>query len=100
VKATPGAKVDTTGPLLASVFIDSPGEWRAMYIFTQPLHPAHPSFLMATPSDTPNESVVSGGYAGSREEFEKLFEQFLAYLREGKKPGIGDDIEPVGTQER
>jgi hypothetical protein len=53
-----------------------------MYLFTTPLHPAHPSFLVVTQSDNPSESVLSGSYAGSREEFENFFDALLARLRD------------------
>ena len=98
-KATPGAEVDTTGRLLASVLIASPPERRAMYLFTQPAHPAHPAFVMAVPSAASNEStMLKGGYAGSKEEFEKFFNQLLAATSSSVPHTVDEAVQVLRTR--
>ena len=71
-----------------------------MYLFTTPQHRAHPAFVVITASDNPNESVVSGSYAGSRDEFNELFEGLLAYVRDRRSPAVGTTTEGLGAQQR
>jgi hypothetical protein len=83
-KATPGAVVDVTGPLIGSVEIDSPPDQRAMYLFTLPAHPAHPAFIKAVPDPTSTDrTILTGGYAGSKVEYAKLFSQLAERLNIG-----------------
>lgn len=85
VKRAPGARVDGEGPMLVRISVRSSDE-NAVYLFTQPAHPAHPAYLKAfSTSASGRPTRIVGNYAGSRTEFETFVRSFLAFTGESKK---------------
>lgn len=85
VKAMPGARVDVEGPMLVVILVAS-SEENAVYMFTQPAHPAHPAYLKAfSNSASGRPTIVVGDYAGSKTEFENWVRTVVALLRKGEE---------------